>query len=167
MKSYKKYIRLLSFLPAIFMMCLIFSFSAQNGEQSGSLSQAISEKIVRVADTLTGSSWDETEIHTWAERIEHPVRKLAHMSEYFVFSLTVALPLFLYGIRGWKLFFITIFFCAIFASTDEFHQSFAGGRGPSVKDVGIDTCGAFLGACAVKVGLRLASRVACKKQLHS
>lgn len=151
MKPYKKYFKLLSFLPAIFMICLIFSFSSQTGEESGSLSYGISQHLVRAADKLTGSSLSQEEIHNWAEKIEHPIRKLAHMSEYFVFALTVAFPLWLYHIRGWKLFLITILFCAAFAATDEFHQSFVGGRGPAVKDVCIDTFGAFLSACLVQV----------------
>lgn len=151
MKSYKKYMKLLSFLPAIFMMCIIFSFSSQTGEESGSLSYGISWHLVQAADKLTGSSLSQKEIHTWAEKIEHPIRKLAHMSEYFVFALTVTFPLWLYPIRGWKLFLITVLFCAAFAATDEFHQSFVGGRGPAVKDVFIDAFGAFLCACLVQV----------------
>ncbi len=40
----------LSFIPALCMMYLIFSFSGQSGEQSGALSQKISREIVVVAD---------------------------------------------------------------------------------------------------------------------
>ena len=42
----------LSFLPAIIMMYLIFSFSAQTGEVSGELSYQISYKIVETENQL-------------------------------------------------------------------------------------------------------------------
>ena len=42
----------LSFLPAIVMMYLIFSFSAQTGEVSGELSYQISYKIVETENQL-------------------------------------------------------------------------------------------------------------------
>jgi VanZ family protein len=38
---------------------------------------------------------------------------------------------------------ISILSCAIYAAMDEYHQSFVAGRGPSVRDVVIDTCGAI------------------------
>ena len=41
-----------SFLPAIAMMYLIFSFSAQTGTESGNLSHEISYHLVSVADRV-------------------------------------------------------------------------------------------------------------------
>ena len=35
--------------------------------------------------------------------------------------------------------------CVLLAAGDEYHQSFVAGRGPSVKDVGIDSFGALIG----------------------
>ena len=40
--------------------------------------------------------------------------------------------------------------CVGFAGLDEYHQSFVAGRGPSVKDVGIDSIGAFVGILLVQ-----------------
>ena len=42
----KKIWKLCAFLPALFMMGVIFSFSAQTGTQSGSLSHDISVRVV-------------------------------------------------------------------------------------------------------------------------
>ena len=61
----------LSFLPALLMMYLIFSFSAQTGEVSGELSYKISYKIVEVKSEVLHQekSYDEltvmklTQIH--------------------------------------------------------------------------------------------------------
>ena len=76
----------------------------------------------------------------------HPlVRKSAHFTEYFVLAVTVALPLYVYRIRGIFLFFTGGIFCVLFALLDEYHQSFVSGRGASLKDVGIDSLGALFG----------------------
>ena len=47
------------------------------------------------------------------------------------------------------LFGISIVVGLIYAITDEFHQSFVPGRGPSVTDVCIDTAGVFAGILIV------------------
>lgn len=41
--------------------------------------------------------------------------------------------------------------CVGFACGDEYHQSFVDGRGPSVRDVGIDSIGVFAGIIAVRI----------------
>ena len=43
---------------------------------------------------------------------------------------------------------LAIIICALYASSDEFHQSFTPGRTPKLTDVGIDAVGATLGALA-------------------
>ena len=42
------------------------------------------------------------------------------------------------------------FVCVGFAGLDEYHQSFVDARGPSVRDVGIDSCGALIGILLVQ-----------------
>ena len=37
-----------------------------------------------------------------------------------------------------------------FAGLDEYHQSFVGGRTPAIKDVGVDSSGAFIGILLVQ-----------------
>ena len=131
------------------MMCLIFSFSAQTGEESGSLSYEISYKIIDIGgNDILHKNMDEKTVGRLARRIELPVRKLAHMTEYFILCSLVSFPFYLYGLRGKRLFITALLISSGFAATDEFHQSFVDGRGPSVTDVGIDTIG-VLAACAV------------------
>ncbi len=141
----------LSFLPAIFMMCLIFSFSAQDGMQSAQLSRKISHKIVSVADEMLDKEWDEQQMAAQAERIHYYVRKMAHVLEYFVLAVTVAFPLYVYRIRGIGLVFVAGVFCVGFAGLDEYHQSFVAGRGPSVRDVAIDSIGILPGILLVRI----------------
>ena len=68
-----------SFLPAIFMMYLIFSFSSQSGTVSGNLSYRVSEIIVESANEAFDLHWSGSDMDYYIERIHYPVRKLAHM----------------------------------------------------------------------------------------
>lgn len=142
-------LKLCSFLPALLLMSVIFSFSAQTGEVSAGISYEISSMLVRSGERITGHTLTEEEREIMIDKIHTPVRKAAHMSEYCLLALFVSLPLTVYGVYGWKRFVLALIFCAAFAGTDEFHQSFVGGRGPSVVDVGIDSLGAAVGCTMV------------------
>ena len=70
------------------------------------------------------------------------VRKGAHMAEYAVLLLLYRRALHASGARRPGLAALCL--CACYAATDEGHQAFVAGRGPSVADVCIDTLGAAL-----------------------
>ena len=141
----------LSFVPAILVMYLIFSFSSQDGVSSARLSLAVSRKVVTVADEVLEKDWDAQQIAHYTERIHYYVRKTAHVTEYFVLAVTVAFPLYVYGVRGLWLVFSAGIFCVSFAGLDEYHQSFVAGRGPSVRDVAINSIGVLPGIILVRI----------------
>ena len=141
----------LSFVPAILVMYLILSFSSQDGVSSARLSLAVSRKVVTVADEVLEKDWDAQQIAHYTERIHYYVRKTAHVTEYFVLAVTVAFPLYVYGVRGLWLVFSAGIFCVSFAGLDEYHQSFVAGRGPSVRDVAIDSIGVLPGIILVRI----------------
>ena len=113
----------LSFLPALLMMYIIFSFSAQPGEVSGNLSYKISYEIIETKSELLSENLSSEEIAYKADGIHYYVRKAAHIA----------------GIV-----------CVGFAGLDEYHQSFVDARTPAIKDVGIDSIGAFIGILLVQ-----------------
>ena len=141
----------LSFLPAIVMMCIIFSFSSQDGVDSGSLSREVSVKIVEVGNEVLQKGLSDWEIDEVATKIEYPVRKVAHMTEYFLLAVAVSFPFYVYGLRGFPLMLVAGAICVGFACGDEYHQSFVDGRGPSARDVGIDSIGVFAGIITVRI----------------
>jgi VanZ family protein len=76
------------------------------------------------------------------------MRKCAHVCEYAILALLLWRAL--RGgsaIRGKMsiLFGAVLLGCALFAASDEFHQSFIKSRTPAVRDVLLDIAGAFLG----------------------
>ncbi len=146
----RAFLKPFSFLPALFMMYMIFSFSSQDGTASGNLSYKVSEIIVESANEAFELQWSGSEIRHYIERIHHPVRKLAHMTEYFLLAVSVSFPLYVYGVRGLWLPLLAGGICVGFAALDEYHQSFVAGRGPSKKDVGIDSIGILAGVLMVQ-----------------
>ena len=141
----------LSFLPAIAMMYVIFTFSGQDAQTSAALSYKVSYKIVEVADEILDAGLEDWEKDSLANRFHNVTRKLAHMGEYFALAISVAFPLYVYGLRGIALVLAAGLFCVAFACTDEYHQSFVAGRGPQAKDVGIDSIGILAGILLVRI----------------
>lgn len=141
----------LSFIPALLMMYLIYSFSAQDGAASSNLSYKVSEIIVETANEAFELNWSAQQEQYYIERIHYPVRKLAHMTEYFLLAVSVSFPLYVYRVRGIWLLLLAGTICVGFACLDEFHQSFVAGRGPSKKDVAIDSIGIAAGVILVQI----------------
>ena len=140
----------LSFLPAILMMYVIYSFSAQTGEVSGQLSYKISYKIVETKNQLLNENKSSAELAVSADTIHFYVRKAGHMTEYFLLAVAISFPLYVYGVRGIWLVILAGIICVGFAGLDEYHQSFVADRGPSLRDVGIDSIGALIGILMVQ-----------------
>ena len=143
-----------SFIPAILMMSMIFSFSSQNGTESSQLSEKVARGIFITIDHVMevlneNKTYDELAYS--ASSIEFYVRKAAHMTEYCLLAICVSLPLYVYGLRGFALTFLAGILCVAFAASDEFHQTTVANRGPSVKDVGIDSIGVLFGITFVRL----------------
>lgn len=150
-KTLRYTLKPLSFLPAVFMMYLIFHMSAQDGATSANLSYRVSHKLITIANAVLDKGWDALQIAYYSDRIHFYVRKLGHVTEYFALAASVAFPLYVYRLRGFKLVLIAGIFCVGFAFLDEYHQSFVAGRGPSLRDVGIDCIGIFAGIICVRI----------------
>ena len=141
----------LSFIPALLLMYMIFSFSGQTGDVSSQLSYKVSYKIVETADYVFDGNLETWQIDEWANKINFITRKLAHMTEYFALAVAVSFPLYVYGLHGILLMLVAGLICVGFACGDEYHQSFVAGRSPSVKDVCIDSVGVFFGIIVVRI----------------
>lgn len=141
----------LSFLPALFMMYVIYYLSGQDGVTSAGLSLKVSIKIVELASKLFDHSLSADEIMQYADLIHFLIRKCAHVTLYFLLAVSVSLPLYVYGLRGIPLMLAAGAFCIAFACGDEYHQSLVQGRGPSKRDVLIDSIGVLAGILVVRI----------------
>ena len=135
----------LSFLPALALMYMIYSFSAQPADSSSSTSYTVSRKLVQAVNSISGQGWSDWEIETHAAQIHGIVRKAAHITEYFLLAVAVSFPLYVYGVRGILLMLLAGIICVGYAFGDEYHQSIVAGRSASFRDVLIDSIGIFFG----------------------
>lgn len=141
----------LSFLPAIFMMYLIYHLSGQDGATSAGLSLKVSIKVVELGAKLFQHPLTPTEVMEYADLIHFLIRKCAHVMLYFFLAVSVSFPLYVYGLRGIWLVITAGIICITFACSDEYHQSLVAGRGPSLKDVLIDGIGILGGITTVRI----------------
>lgn len=141
----------LSFLPALALMYMIYSFSSQPADSSSSTSYYVSRKLVQTVNTLTGQGWDDWEVEAYTARIHGPVRKGAHVTEYFLLAIAVSFPLYVYGVRGILLMLLAGVICVGYAFGDEYHQSMVAGRSASTRDVMIDSIGIFFGVILTRL----------------
>ena len=140
-----------SFIPAILMMSMIFSFSSQNGTESSQLSEKVARGIFITIDHVMDRGWDDEKIQELADEYQYPVRKLAHMTEYCLLAICVSLPLYVYGLRGFALTFLAGILCVPDAAIKAVCAMPSPTILTSVKDVGIDSIGVLFGITFVRL----------------
>ena len=88
------------------------------------------------------------------------VRKLAHVSEYFILGLLLWRALRRGRDEAWRWSWAigTLLLGAAWAGLDELHQLFERGRGSSVVDIGWDSLGLFLALTVVYLRVRQGPR---------
>jgi VanZ family protein len=109
--------------------------------------------------------WLDPQI-TWATlfTVQTLIRKLGHLTEYAILAALLWRALRSGTAWKWKMsivFAVAWAGCAIFAASDEFHQSFVPSRTSSLHDVIIDVCGALIG---LTICIALASRRVLKEK---
>lgn len=129
----------------IIWMMVIFSFSAQPASESSENSMKVGTMVGKVLKPGFSDLPKEEQIQ-YAKRIEFPIRKLAHATEYAILGVLTSLFFFschrkYYGFLGWL-------WGILYAITDELHQTFVPGRSCQLTDVVIDSLGC-LGGCIV------------------
>ena len=141
----KFFLKPMSFIPSLIIMYMIYSFSAQDAADSTAQSLVVSRVIVEQVNSGLDLGFSESQVLRYTVKIEHYIRKAAHFTEYFILGVSLALPLYIYGLNGVLLILVTQMFCSSYAALDEFHQMFSEGRTPQMRDVIIDSAGAFFG----------------------
>ena len=122
---------------------IIFSFSAQDGEISGSLSKKVTEFIVKVISRIKTIDM-ETRLRYIAKL--HPIiRKLAHFGVYTVVGFSVMGFMCTFDMRNIFKLLISFSVGVTYAISDEVHQYFIPGRNASIIDVCIDSLGVLTG----------------------
>ncbi len=127
------------FLVLLWMM-VIFSFSAKNGSSSSGMSRKV---ITTAVETFTEIEDETPEMDKVVKILSFPVRKGAHFFLYFVLGMLVFYALHLWGIKK-RVILYAFFICALYAASDEWHQTFVATRSGEVKDVLLDSFASLL-----------------------
>ncbi len=136
----------LSLLLVIALMVMIYSFSAQTGEESGEMSGKVTTWVLNLVVPGFGDFSAEKQ-EAIRSTVGLVVRKTAHFTEYALLGMSLMLHIAqiqkrtavrLPWLWAWGV-------GTLYAASDEFHQGFVAGRGPSVVDVMIDSSGVIAG----------------------
>ena len=135
---------------AIYIMILIFSFSAQTGEISSGVSASVSRTIAKM---IVGgfSELSEAEKLIKIEALVPIVRKTAHFLVYSALGFFSLLSVKTFFSEGGRYFpkksglLGVCAFCFLYAASDEIHQLFVAERSGSPLDVLLDFAGALVG----------------------
>lgn len=151
---------LLSLIPVLLTMGMIFFFSAQTGEESGRMSGSVTQWILEhtVHDFQSLSAAQQAQLYS---TVGLAIRKLAHFLEFALLGFFLMLHIRQIRMRiavscpwlwAWAI-------GVLYAATDELHQMFVGGRGPAATDVVIDACGVLFGIVVLLLICRMRKRV--------
>ena len=127
----------------IIQMWVIFGFSGQNGEESGSISRKITEAVTKNISSIQNLEKQEKE--KVLKKIEHIIRKLAHFSLYAVIGFLLMSLMSTYKLKQKNRILVSCSVGLLYAISDEIHQAFIPGRGPQIGDVIIDFSGVVVG----------------------
>lgn len=128
-------------------MIVIFSFSAKPAVISAKESMSVGRLIGKLCISEY-EDWTEERQEAFEKRIDYPVRKAAHATEYAILGFLLC-----QSIASWRKektwmanAGISWMAGTVYAVTDEIHQLFVPGRACMLTDVAIDSAGVFTGA---------------------
>ena len=146
-KIMKMIVRVILIIIILIITLTIFSFSNQDAEESSSVSSKVAEILIKLQPKYKNITDSEKE--ELIEKYQTPVRKFAHFSIYTVLGMSIVGLTCTYEISNRKRELITIIAGALYAMSDEIHQTFIEGRSGQVTDVLLDTFGVIVGTILV------------------
>lgn len=135
------------FLAAsILTAAMIFSFSAQKGTDSQSMSDTVTDQVVRIIRPDYAQLSSEKRLSLY-EMLSTIIRKSAHFCEFALlgFNLMGFFRLWRWERPPRPSALLAWFTATLYAGSDELHQLFVNERAAAVLDVCLDSAGALTG----------------------
>lgn len=130
---------------AVLWMGVIFSFSAENAEESLETSDGIVDRVIDHLFEDKKESLPSAKYDNFKMKVSYFVRKTAHFTAYMILGVLILSALFTHKLKNRMRIFLTLTISFLYAVSDEVHQVFVPGRAGRFSDVMIDTSGAVLG----------------------
>ena len=145
----KKTIRAISFVLAVGIMLFIFTMSAQDATESSATSGSIIRLIAPILNWNFGNLSEAGQAE-FISSLQHIVRKFAHFSIYTALGFFLSTGMFTFSkLKIYSRVAVGFLIGAVYAVTDEIHQSFIPGRSCELRDVLIDSGGVMLGVAII------------------
>lgn len=148
-----------SWLCVFATMLMIFCFSSQNAEKSTETSAGVVENVLSIflpKEEITPEV---------VKKYQFPFRKAAHFGIYMLLGFSI-INAFENTInkRKYISYILSLIVSALYAVSDEWHQNFSAGRGPSAIDVLIDTSGAVIGIALFFLFMKMYQKILSSKK---
>lgn len=134
----------------IMWMILIFSMSAKPADESTEISIAVGRIYCELFYPGYSEMTEDEQFYT-AEDIDHPLRKVAHVTEFAVLGVLVSLSAGELLSDRKKQFSTALIISVLYAASDELHQLFVPGRSAEIRDILIDSGGVLIGVLIIAV----------------
>lgn len=141
MAQTKKLSKIHLLLPLLWMV-VIFVLSHQSASISSGQSGVFVEQLHYIAPSI------DQQLLTFL------VRKGAHIFAYFVLGILMFNALWRVDLSKFRFnrpAMLSIIVCALYATSDEFHQLFISGRSGEIRDIIIDSCAATVGVFIISI----------------
>ena len=159
----------------IIWMIIIFIMSSMNtNESNGKSKQTIKKTVQKTTEIsenigITDIKPTEKQVNETVNKLNFPLRKCAHATEYAVLAILIIFTLNSFWGKNYtiKKIVMAIIICFIYSLTDEYHQSFVLGRPCQFSDCLIDTLGSLimcLGYLAIKKLIKRGGK--CKQKIQ-
>ncbi len=129
----------------VLVMILIFIFSNQEANKSTKVSDSLIERTIGNIYKIFDKDVDDKKLTKIKSTYAFPVRKLAHVTIYFILGILSILLINEFDIIDKKKLIIAFLICLLYSISDEIHQLFVIGRSGEIRDVILDSCGSFIG----------------------
>ncbi|MEK0313691.1 VanZ family protein [Cohnella sp. 56] len=159
-------------LPMLAWLSLIFDFSSQTYTQQSIIpfmQKHIQEHRLQQAVPNVTIRYNHSEIRAKTDPykfVEFIFRKGAHLFMYFMLGLFAHLALLPWVKRLMLRVPLALLIVAVFASLDEWNQSFTGDRTPTPLDVLVDLSGAAIGQIVLLIAIAIWLRVRRPRSGH-
>ena len=129
-------------------MLVIFLFSSQGAKSSTEISKGMATNII---EHTVGVNENKTKAAFQLYYAEKYLRKAAHVLLYMILGITSYLTVKASDCvkKNWIVAVVSLACCVLYASCDEYYQTFMDGRNGTYIDVLIDGGGAILGILSV------------------
>ena len=151
-----KIYRILSIIPILAVMAIIFYLSAQCGEESAETSGGLLDFILSLffKDTLLNE--------TISDFVHEFMRSLAHFAEYALLGLLMYNAVNAFSIKRAPVVSVALSFT--YALSDEIHQYFVPERSFQLIDLAVDLGGIILGTVVIFLLFKLINRISLKNK---